>query len=335
MATRGEIKVGVSGWAYRHWRKGAFYPDGLPQRREIEFVGSRMNSAEVNGSFYGLLRPASYQQWHGQTPEGFVFAIKGSRYITHMKKLRGVETPLANFFASGVLCLREKLGPVLWQLPPNLGFDADRLAAFFDLLPRTTVEAAALAKKHDERLNDRAWTEADADRPIRHALEFRHDSYKTPAMVKLLRRHRVALCVADTAGKFPYLEDVTADFVYVRLHGAEHLYASGYSDPQLDGWRGASKRGAPAASRRTRCWPRRTPRRHGVSGATCTSTSITTPTSTPPTTRSIWRKSWASDRPTTRCACGRRGRGGAARVVARRAPIGAAPTEMTYRGTRR
>jgi len=231
-----QIRVGVSGWAYRHWRRGAFYPPGLPQKRELEYVGRLMNSAEVNGSFYSLQRPTSYAHWLAQTPAGFVFAVKGGRFISHMKKLKGVEAPLANFFASGVLCLKEKLGPILWQLPPNLGYDRDRLAAFFDLLPRTTVAAAELAKRHDARLAGRAWTEADADRPIRYALEIRHDTYKTPAFVKLLRRHRVALCVADTAGTFPFLEDVTADFVYVRLHGAEALYASGYTDGQLDWW---------------------------------------------------------------------------------------------------
>ena len=195
-----------------------------------------MRSVEINGSFYSLQRPSSYESWRDQTPGGFVFAVKGGRFITHMKKLAGVEAPLANFFASGVLALGPKLGPVLWQLPPVLRFDPDRLAAFFDLLPRTTYEAARLARGHDQRLEGRALTEADADRPIRHALEVRHASYCTATFVELLRAHDVALVVADTAGRWPDLEDVTSDFVYVRLHGADELYVSGYTDSALDAW---------------------------------------------------------------------------------------------------
>ena len=231
----GDVRIGISGWTYAPWR-GHFYPKGLPHRRELEYAAQRMNSVEVNGSFYMLQRPESYRAWYSATPEDFRFAVKGGRFITHMKKLRGVETPLANFFASGVLVLGPKLGPLLWQLPPNLGFDPERLEDFFALLPRTTAEAAVLAERHDERLTDRAWTTTDADRPLRHALEVRHPSYEDAAFVALLRRHDVALVVADTAGKWPFLEDVTADFVYVRLHGAEELYTSGYDDPALDGW---------------------------------------------------------------------------------------------------
>jgi uncharacterized protein YecE (DUF72 family) len=193
-----------------------------------------VNTIEINGSFYSLQRPSSYQSWAAATPEDFVFAVKGGRFITHMKKLRDVETPLANFFASGVLALGAKLGPLLWQLPPSLPFDADRLAAFFALLPRDTAEAATLAQRHDQRLEDRAWT--STDRPLRHALEVRHPSYRDPALVELLRAQGIALVVADTAGTWPYLEDVTADFVYVRLHGDSELYVSGYTDEALDTW---------------------------------------------------------------------------------------------------
>ncbi|MDQ4085355.1 MAG: DUF72 domain-containing protein [Actinomycetota bacterium] len=220
---------------YPAWR-GRFYPKGLVQRRELEYVASRMRSVEINGSFYSLQRPSSYQSWREQTPDGFVFAVKGGRFITHMKKLVGVETAMANFFASGVLALGPKLGPVLWQLPPVLRFDPDRLTAFFGLLPRTTGEAARLARGHDHRLDGRAWTEADADRPIRHALEVRHVSYCDAGFVELLRAHDVGLVVADTAGLWPDLEDVTSDFVYVRLHGADELYVSGYTDDALDLW---------------------------------------------------------------------------------------------------
>jgi uncharacterized protein YecE (DUF72 family) len=230
-----EVRVGISGWTYPAWR-GRFYPKGLVQRRELEYVAACMRSVEVNGSFYSLQRPSSYESWRAQTPGAFVFAVKGGRFITHMKKLAGVEAPLANFFASGVLALGPKLGPVLWQLPPMLPFDPDRLSAFFALLPRTTYEAARLARGHDQRLEGRALTEADADRPIRHALEVRHASYCTTEFVEVLRAHDVALVVADTAGLWPDLEDVTSDFVYVRLHGADELYVSGYTDTALDEW---------------------------------------------------------------------------------------------------
>jgi uncharacterized protein YecE (DUF72 family) len=195
-----------------------------------------MDTIEVNGSFYSLLRPECVIRWRLETPEGFVFAVKGSRFITHMKRLRDVEVALANFYASGVLAFEDKLGPVLWQLPPSMPFDAERLARFFDLLPRTTRAAVALARRHDHRVEHRSYVETLADRPLRHALEVRHASFHRPAFVELLRRHEVALCVADTAGLFPDLEDVTADFVYVRLHGDTKLYVSGYSRPALERW---------------------------------------------------------------------------------------------------
>jgi uncharacterized protein YecE (DUF72 family) len=239
-------RVGTSGWVYPPWR-GTFYPPGLPHRRELEYLSRRVNTIEINGSFYSLQRPSSYQSWAAATPEDFVFAVKGGRFITHMKKLRDVETPLANFFASGVLAL----GPLLWQLPPSLPFDADRLAAFFALLPRGTAEAATLAQRHDQRLEDRAWTSTDVDRPLRHALEVRHPSYRDPALVELLRAQGIALVVADTAGTWPYLEDVTADFVYVRLHGDSELYVSGYTDEALDTWAQRIRRWQAGESPRT------------------------------------------------------------------------------------
>ena len=233
-----DVRIGISGWTYGPWR-GTFYPKGLAQKNELAYASRAMNSIEINGSFYSLQRPTSYQLWREQTPEGFVFAVKAGRFITHMKKLRGVETALANFFASGVLALNEKLGPILWQLPPSLGYDAERLEQFFAQLPRDTKAAAALAKRHDARMKGRAWTAADANRPLRHAMEVRHDTFKTPEFVKLLRKHDVGLVVADTAGKWPFMEDVTAkDFVYLRLHGDEQLYVSGYSDAALERWAG-------------------------------------------------------------------------------------------------
>ena len=230
-----DVRIGISGWTYPPWR-GVFYPPYLPHRRELEFAAGRMNSVEINGSFYSLQRPSSYRAWFEQTPDDFVFSVKGGRFITHMKKLAGVQTPLANFFGSGVLALEHKLGPVLWQLPPMLGFDPDRLGWFFDRLPRTTTEAARIAARHDSRLRHGAITAASADRPLRHALEVRHPSYETPEFVQLLRRHDIALVVADTAGKWPFLEDLTSSFVYVRLHGSQELYVTGYDERALDWW---------------------------------------------------------------------------------------------------
>ncbi|WP_410479363.1 DUF72 domain-containing protein [Pseudonocardia sp. H11422] len=230
-----DIRIGTSGWRYPPWR-GTFYPQGLVQRRELEHLSRAVRTIEINGSFYSLQRPENYQAWAAQTPEDFVFAVKGGRFITHMKQLRGVEVPLANFLASGVLALGPKLGPMLWQLPPRMRFDPERLDAFLAMLPRSTGAAAELATRHDERLEGRAFTTTDADRPLRHALEVRHPSFEDPALVELLRAHDVALVVADTAGTWPYLEDVTADFVYARLHGDSELYVSGYTPDALDTW---------------------------------------------------------------------------------------------------
>lgn len=231
----GTVRIGISGWTYAPWRK-VFYPEGLRQKDELEYAASRMTSIEINGSFYSLQRPESYAGWRERTPTGFVFAVKGGRFITHMKKLADVEAPLANFFASGPLALGDKLGPVLWQLPPTLGFDAARLTDFFDRLPRTTTAAAALGAGHDERVAGRSYLEVSAERVIRHALEVRHDTFLAPAFLDLLREHRIGLVVADTAGKWPLIREVTTDFAYVRLHGDTELYASGYSDRALDEW---------------------------------------------------------------------------------------------------
>ena len=229
------VRIGISGWNYAGWRR-AFYPKGLQQRRELEFASRRLNSIEINGSFYSLQLVQSWQRWYAETPPGFVFSVKGPRFVTHMKKLRDVEAPVANFFASGLLALADKLGPVLWQLPPNLGFSADRLEEFFALLPRTTTEAAALAARHDARMEDRALTTTAVNLPLRHALEVRHASFADPEFVELLRRHDVALVWADTGGRFPELADVTSDFAYLRLHGAEELYTSGYDEDSLRRW---------------------------------------------------------------------------------------------------
>jgi uncharacterized protein YecE (DUF72 family) len=239
----GRALSGISGWRYPPWR-GSFYPKGLPQRRELEYVSQHLETVEINGSFYALQTPASYRRWASEVPADFVFAVKGGRYITHMLRLRETQVALPNFFASGMLALGSKLGPFLWQLPPNFQFDPDVLSAFFRSLPRTTSAAAEMAGRHDARMEGRAWITTDAERPLRHALEIRHPSFDTPAFVDLLREHDVALVVADSAGTFPQLFDVTSDFVYVRLHGAEELYVSGYPEEllqqwaeRIDGWR--------------------------------------------------------------------------------------------------
>jgi uncharacterized protein YecE (DUF72 family) len=232
----GRIRVGTSGWSYPGWR-GDFYPRGLVQRRELEYVAQRLDTVEINGSFYSLQRPSSYATWREQTPDDFVFAVKGGRYITHMKKLRGVETALANFFASGPLALGPKLGPVLWQLPANLPFDAERMSAFFDLLPRSTTAAAKLAEQHDDKVpDDRALTKAEVDQQLRHALEFRSETFCTEEAFALMREHDIACVVADSARKFPMAIQQTSDFMYVRLHGDEELYTSGYGPQALDQW---------------------------------------------------------------------------------------------------
>jgi uncharacterized protein YecE (DUF72 family) len=153
-----------------------------------------------------------------------------------MLKLRNVATPLANFFASGIFNLREKLGPILWQFPPSLPYDPERFESFLELLPRDSAAAAKLARKRDARMRGRSVLSIDRPRPLRHAFEIRHASFATPEFIAQLRRHGVALVVADTAGKWPYFEDVTADFMYLRLHGDKELYASGYTNPALDEW---------------------------------------------------------------------------------------------------
>lgn len=231
-----EVRIGTSGWMYDSWR-GSFYPKGLARTRQLHHLSRQFDSAELNGSFYSLQRPERYTGWRDETPEGFVFAVKGGRFITHMKRLRDVRVPMANFFASGVLALGDKLGPLLWQLPARFAFDAERLTDFFELLPRTTAEAAKLAQEHDDKLKAEAYTELDDGvQRLRHALEVRHPSFSDKGAVELLREHDIALVVSDSAGEWPRMEDVTADFVYVRLHGDTELYASGYKREKLRWW---------------------------------------------------------------------------------------------------
>jgi uncharacterized protein YecE (DUF72 family) len=239
-------RIGISGWRYEPWR-GVFYPSTLAQRLELHFASRAFASVEINGSFYSLQSPQSWRCWRDDTPDGFVFSVKGPRYITHILRLRNILRPMANFFASGVLELGPKLGPILWQFPPFFRYDAQRFGEFLDLLPRDTGAALKLARRRDARMHGRSSLRIDRSRPLRHAVEIRHESFATPEFIEQLRAHSVALVVADTAGKWPLLEDLTADFVYVRLHGDKQLYASGYTDAALDRW-----------ADRIRCWTRGT-----------------------------------------------------------------------------
>ncbi|HJT62469.1 MAG TPA: DUF72 domain-containing protein [Burkholderiales bacterium] len=238
------IRIGISGWRYEPWR-GVWYSEGLPHRRELEFCGRHFATVEINGSFYSLQRPEYYDDWYRETPPGFLFAVKGSRYITHLLRLRNIERPLANFFASGIFNLRDKLGPFLWQFPPQMSYDRERFDAFFSLLPRNTKDALALARRRDARMTGRSRLAIDENRELRHAVEIRHPSFMHADFVALLRKHGIGLVVADTAGKWPKLFHVTSDFVYVRLHGDVKIYTSGYTDRALASW-----------ARRIRNWDR-------------------------------------------------------------------------------
>ena len=246
-----EARVGISGWVYPDWR-GAFYPKGLRQADELEYAARHLTSIEVNGSFYALQKPANWVRWRDAAPDDFTFAVKGPRFITHLKRLGDIDAPLANFLASGLLALGEKLGPVLWQLPPNLAFDEALLDAFLARLPRTHGAAADLARHREERMSGRSSyaLQAAPERPLEHAVEVRHPSFEEheAAWVSLLERHHVASVTADTAGRYPRIDRITADIAYARLHGDRELYVSGYDDAGLDRWE-AWVRGHLAAGR--------------------------------------------------------------------------------------
>lgn len=230
-----ELHIGISGWRYTPWR-GDFYPQGLRQKDELRYASRAFNSIELNGSFYALQKPERYRRWAEDTPDGFVFSVKGPRYITHTRRLKDVEEAVANFYASGPLELGGKLGPMLWQVPPSLKYDPDVVEAFLTLLPRTTDAALKLAKDAATR-RPPEWPTAVARHPLRHAMEVRHASFACAEFARQLRRHNVALVFADAPRKWPYGEDLTAtDFVYLRLHGEKELYASGYGEAALKRW---------------------------------------------------------------------------------------------------
>ncbi len=230
-----DIRIGISGWSYAKWRN-SFYPDDLPKKKDLEYASRQFTSIEVNGSFYSLFSPGTWRRYYEETPPGFLFAVKGSRFITHIKQLRDIRGPLANFLASGILELKEKLGPILWQFPAR-HLAPERFGDFLDLLPKNTAAASRLAHDHDQRVSGRASLSIDRNRRLRHALEIRDPNALTPAFVRLLRRHGVALVFSDS-GKWPYFEEITAGFVFLRLHGSPQTYASRYSDADLDRWAG-------------------------------------------------------------------------------------------------
>lgn len=229
----GKIRVGLSGWSYDEW-EGGFYPDDLASEHRLRHVAERFDTVEVNGTFYGLTDPATVRRWRSETPSEFVFAVKGSRYVTHIKRLKGVDRAVANFFAQGVLELGGQLGPILWQLPPRLRFDHHKLDSFLALLPHTTNEASELARSHDDRVEDVSFGDGSNHR-VRNVVEFRDPSFLDTDAVALAKRHSVAVaCSAST--EWPMVADVTAGFVYVRLHGPGEIYASRYSEDGLRAW---------------------------------------------------------------------------------------------------
>lgn len=230
-----KIRIGTSGWSYDEWR-GDFYPDGLVRKRELEYAAGHFDSIEINGSFYSLLTPRSYERYRAAAPRRFVYAVKGSQFITHNKKLADIDLAMANFLASGVLRLEEKLGPMLWQLPARARYDPERLETFLAALPHDTGAAVEWARRHDSRVPD-PWLETGRRRRIRHALEVRSEAFFTPEVVRILRRTGTALVISDAAD-WPRIEETTAGFVYIRLHGATETYGSRYEDHELDWWAG-------------------------------------------------------------------------------------------------
>jgi uncharacterized protein YecE (DUF72 family) len=229
------VRIGISGWVYPAWR-GVFYPKGTKQKDELAYASKQLPIIEINGSFYSLQKPASYAKWYAETPSDFVFSVKGPKYVTHERRLKDVATPIANFLASGIFNLREKLGPLLWQIPPNLKYDAERIENFLKLLPHDTKAAETAARGHSDWMKDRSLLESDAQRPLRHAFEVRHESFKDESFMEMLRKYNVAVVFAESAGEWPEFVEPTADFVYMRLHGDGAPEEGGYSDAALAKW---------------------------------------------------------------------------------------------------
>lgn len=232
----GEVRIGISGWRYKGWRD-SFYPRGLTQGSELRFAAAKFPSIEINGTHYSLQSLANWQRWYAETPADFVFSVKGARYLTHLLRFRdeSAHVGLSNFLAQGLLALKEKLGPVLWQFPPSFQFDPTAMERFLRLLPPDTNAAVKFAGQHDARVKT-PYLAATRKRRLRHAVEVRHASFVDPAFVGLLRQYGVGLVVSDSTEAWPHVEDVTADFIYIRLHGTQSKYAGAYPDAALDRW---------------------------------------------------------------------------------------------------
>ena len=210
-AGRGKIRIGVGGWTYEPWR-GAFYPKGLAQKRELEYASSKLTTIEINGTYYGSQKPESFAKWHDETPDDFVFSLKATRYATNRRVLAEAEPTIERFFKSGVTELKSKLGPINWQFATTKRFDPDDFAAFLKLLPKS-VDGL----------------------PIRHAIEVRNLSFKTPEFVALARAHGVAVVIAGDS-EYPQIADATAPFVYARIMGTTESEPAGYPGSSLDLW---------------------------------------------------------------------------------------------------
>jgi uncharacterized protein YecE (DUF72 family) len=206
-----KIRVGIGGWVYPPWR-GVFYPPGLRQADELAHASRQVTAIEINGTFYGAQKPASFRRWHDETPEDFLFSVKGPRFATHRSDLTTAGPSIDRFFGSGVLELRDKLGPILWQFAARLSFDEGNVASFLELLPRNLD-----------------------GREIRHVVEVRHRSFASAPFIELLRRHRVTVALVDD-GLFSPLEDIASDFIYARLRRCAEEEPTGYSFDALDAW---------------------------------------------------------------------------------------------------
>ena len=211
MGARGPIRIGIGGWTFEPWR-GVFYPKGVKQKDELAYASRRLTAIEINGTYYSTFKPDSWKKWRDETPDGFVFTVKGSRFTTNRRELAGAGESLEKFLSQGLTELGDRLGPIFWQLPHTKKFDAADLDAFFTLLPKTLD-----------------------GRPLRHALEPRHDSFCTPEYPALLRKHEIPVVFADH-GAYPALADVTGDFVYARLQTGEDTVETAYPSAELDAW---------------------------------------------------------------------------------------------------
>ncbi|MDC9826465.1 DUF72 domain-containing protein [Devosia sp. ZB163] len=240
----GTIRLGTAGWVFEPWRKN-FYPDGLKQREELAYASAQLGNIEINATFYSHQKATSFENWASQTPDDFVFTVKGHQLVTHIKRLKDVEIPLANFFASGVMALGRKLGPFCWQLPGNSSYDPARMEDFLALLPQTPDELTTLAGKTDYAKNP-PYLDATGIGRVRHAIEVRHKSFADERFIAQLRRYNVALVVADTAD-WPHI-DQTADFSYARLQGApgRESYSTDERDART-GWLKAWAEGSAVA----------------------------------------------------------------------------------------